>query len=121
MSNDVTARVRYSRVDEQRNPKNTLVTVNDGQTVYFGIARCNLKLDTFHKRVGRYIASERALLARDDTQEYRYNQLNDGPIRLHESGLRGSVPSSEVKQLVQYFREVDGYVLDQLAPRTQGA
>lgn len=110
-----TVRVRYSRL-EKRVPKNTLVTVKDGDTLYFGIARCNRKLDVFHRKVGSYIAEQRALLARDDTQEYRYDRLDNG-LELHESGLRGSVSLSNVRQLINHFEGVDQYVLDNLAPR----
>jgi len=117
MSNtERTTRVRYGRLDN-RKPKNTLVTVRDNDTVYFGIARCNVQLDTFHKNIGTYIAEQRARLARDDTQVYRYNTLDGTSVKLHESGLRGSVPVSEVKEVVRYFRDVDQYCLDNLTPR----
>ena len=111
-------RVRYSRVDENRTPKNTLVTVRDNGVVYFGISRCNRKLDVFHKNIGTYIANERAALARDEIKVSKYNVLKDTEIRLHESGLRGSVPFDNVKEVVKYFRSVDEYCLDKLAPRT---
>jgi len=74
-------RVRYSRLDEKRSPKNTLYTFQDGENLYFGIARCNVKL---------------------------------GALTLHHSGLRGRVNRTEVKELIEYFRSVDEYLLDQL-------
>jgi len=112
-----TVRVRYGRL-EDRKPKNTLVTVREDNTVHFGIARCNVQLDRFHRKIGTYIAEQRAELARTEIAAERYKTL--GRIRLHESGLRGSVPLSEVKTLVKYFRDVDQYCLDQLTPRDAG-
>jgi len=108
-----TKRVRYGRL-ENRRPKNTLVTVRQDDTVYFGIARCNVNLDTFHRKIGTYIAEQRALMARDDTQAFRYSEV--GGLVLHESGLRGSVAVDNVKDAVEHFRGVDAYCLEQLAP-----
>ena len=118
MNRDKTTRVRYSRLEKGRTPKNTLVTVLDNDVVYFGISRCNRKMDVFHKAVGTFIANERADLARDDEQAYRYNQLENTSVNLHDSGLRGSVPVENVRELIEHFRNVDTYCLDVLAPRT---
>lgn len=111
-------RVRYSRL-ENRRPKNTLVTIRDGNNVYFGIARCNVKLDTFHKNIGTYIAEQRAKRALDTTErdsEEHYSSHNN--LRLHESGLRGYTTLEKVKEVVNYFRNVDEYCLN-LEPRTK--
>lgn len=115
------SRVRYSRLSkEDRTPKNTLVTVKDGDTVYFGISRCNRKLDTFHKSVGAYIAEQRAQIVSDDgaaSSDYNSHVIDDNiGFRLHKSGLRGCVALSNIKEVVKYFRVVDEYCLD-LAPR----
>lgn len=116
-----TTRVRYSRLSrEDRTPKNTLVTIRRGDTVYFGIARCNRKLDTFHKNIGTYIAQQRVQLAqtepRDDYSTYVPESNSD--FVLHKSGLRGSVSLTNIKEVVNYFRIVDEYCLD-LEPRTR--
>ena len=100
-------RIRYSRL-EGRKPKNTLVTIRDCDTVYFGIARCNIQLDTFYRKVGTHIAEQRALLAREDEQD-RYTS-NDGMV-LHQSGLRGSVPVNKVSSMIEHFRSIDEYCL----------
>ena len=105
-------RVRYSRLDEKRSPKNTLYTRLEGENLYFGIARCNVKLDTFVRSVGTHIAEERAKRALSDASETNYSTL--GTLTLHSSGLRGVVSRSNVKELIEYFRSVDERLLNQL-------
>jgi len=110
-------RVRYSRLSkENRTPKNTLVTVRDGDTVYFGISRCNRKLDTFHKNIGTYIAQQRAQLVSEDgatSSDYStYVPTDNAEFRLHRSGLRGCVSLVNIKEVVKYFRVVDEYCLN---------
>ncbi len=110
-------RVRYSRRGTKRSPKNTLFTERseDGNTIYFGIARCNSKLDTFRRDVGTYVAGEREsrafgeLTNRDVGQYHPY-----GSLTLHYSGLRGSVPRSNIVELLEYFKNVDDYLLERL-------
>ena len=101
-------RVRYGRPNhENRIPKNTLVTVRQGDVVYFGIARCNKEVgDTFRKTVGTHIATQRADLVRyDDVMKYDL----DGEIKLHASGLRGCVSVDNMKDVVAYFRNIDSF------------
>jgi len=106
-------RVRYSRLDEKRSPKNTLYTFQDGENLYFGIARCNVKLDTFERSIGTRIAEERARRALE-TNIPNSVYYPRGALTLHHSGLRGRVNRTEVKELIEYFRSVDEYLLDQL-------
>lgn len=107
---DTKIRVRYSRLSEtNRTPKNTLVTVKDGDTVYFGIARCNRDKDTFNKKVGGYIAAQRAELVKEDTVA-NYDLLG-GNVKLHKSGLRGCVDYKNIKAVINYFKMVDEYCL----------
>ena len=111
-SNTRSVRVRYSRLDEKRSPKNTLYTKLEGESLYFGIARCNVKLDTFVRSVGSHIAEERANRALTETENSNYATV--GSLSVHRSGLRGSVSRSNVKELIEYFRSVDERLLDQL-------
>jgi hypothetical protein len=118
-------RVRYSRLGkEDRTPKNTLVTVKNGDTVFFGISRCNRKLDTFHKNIGTYIAHQRAQLAHDDSSQNDYKTYvpeSNADFQLHRSGLRGSVSLENVKEVVKFFRIVDEHCLNSVSrPRTVG-
>lgn len=111
------SRIRYGRLSrEDRTPKNTLVTVRDGDTVYFGISRCNRKLDVFHKTIGTHIAQCRAQIASDDcidNSDYCTYVPNDkSDFRLHKSGLRGAVDLVNVKEVVKFFRVVDEYCLN---------
>ena len=103
-------RVRYSRL-EKRVPKNTLATIRDGDTVYFGIARCNRKMDTFKRDVGTHIAMARAGLA----QEGPCNDLHttDGDdLEVHVSRMRGRTTVENVKELIKYFNNIDAVCLD---------
>ena len=102
-------RVRYSREDEDRTPKNTLYTHLQGNRLYFGIARCNAELDHFNKATGKHIANQRALKA---LQDDRFANIFHGNLQLHKSGLRGNVEKNNAKELIQYFRSVDAYLYD---------
>ena len=96
-------RVRYSRFDDGR--KNTLVTVRNGDQIFFGVARCNLTAgDTMRKSQGRMIASARALKAKTESDLSGFFQ--DGMF-VHSSGLRGFCRVDEIKTLLQYFDNVD--------------
>ena len=80
-------------------PKNTMVTVRDGERIFFGIARCNKK-DTFSKERGKEIARFRlqAALKELDTEENC-----DG-----QSGLYGV--TTNVEGLLDYFHNDLGNV-----------
>lgn len=97
--------IRYSRTDN-RTPKNTLATIRDGEKVYFGIARCNGN-DLFRKRIGREVASTRALRASGKS----LFEVEDSNLRLDETGLRGVVNYQYVKELINYFKEIDSVEL----------
>lgn len=105
-------RVRYGRVADTNAPKNTLVTLRQGDTVYFGIARCNTVAgDAFKRARGTLIAANRARTAASEVPGTRYVAGN-GITNLHQSCLRGSVPVSDVKKLLEYFRNVDSFMYD---------
>lgn len=107
MSN--TSRVRYGRVGKNRYPKNTLVTMRNGDTIYFGVSRCNNNAgDSFDKSLGTTIAANRATLAayEEDNQDL---VLNGGTISIHRSGLRGSVALSNITTLLNYFDNIDTF------------
>lgn len=100
--------VRYGRLEGTRTPKNTLVTLRQGDTVYFGISRCNNKAgDTFKKTMGTQIAESRARLAASEDRTNRLHVTDNGDVNLHESGLRGSVDVANIRALLNYFSEVD--------------
>jgi hypothetical protein len=102
-------RVRYGRL-EDRSPKNTLVTIKKDNFVYFGIARCNSKLDTFYKSIGTHIAEQRAQLAVSDIGMYSYH---DG-IEIHRSGVRGNTEVENIKSLISYFENIDEHMLKRM-------
>lgn len=105
-------RVRYSgysdrdpllKLSTYRNlsPQRTLVTLQKGDTVYFGIARCNLKADKFEKKIGRALALCRALEA-VDLQNVMVI-VDTGTFYIDKTGLRGWVNVKLVKVLLRYF------------------
>jgi hypothetical protein len=99
-------RVRYGRTSTKA-PKNTLVTLRQGDTVYFGVARCNTKAgDAFKRTLGTTIAANRARAALDGAVVSQYT-CPEGTVSLHTSGMRGAVPVAEVRALLTYFRQVD--------------
>jgi len=103
-------RVRYSRL-EKRVPKNTLATICDGDTIYFGIARCNRKLDTFRREVGTHIASKRAELAKEGSCNDVITTV-EADLQVHSSKMRGFISVDRVKELVIYFNDIDNICLN---------
>lgn len=104
-------RCRYGRVENTRHPKNTLMTFQEDDIVYFGISRCSTKpdkngvVDKFNKTLGREIASNRAKLTEYEGGDNNYSSLCD--VMLHNSGLRGFVSVDHIQQLIVYFEEID--------------
>jgi hypothetical protein len=94
-------KIRYSR-ENNRTPKNTLATIESDGKIYFGIARCNSS-DMFRKRVGRQVATTRALRASGKT----LFEVHDSNLYLDETGLRGMVSVEYAKELIGYFRDID--------------
>jgi hypothetical protein len=88
-----------------RAPKNTLLTIRNGDLIHFGIARCNSELDRFRKDIGKLIASNRANLAVNEANVTTENFV------LHNSGLRGTVKVDSIRALLQYFKNIDTSML----------
>jgi len=81
-----------------------MVTIREGDTIYFGIARCRLNYDRFDKGKGLDRARVRANVAKSNPAgEWKV----DGGFYLHRSGLFGNVKIGEVPKLLEYFRNVD--------------
>lgn len=120
MSKTENTRIRYGRVNDH-SPKNTLVTVRDGDTVYFGISRCNMDAgDRFNKDTGKMIASRRAALAASESD--RYNYLSGTNVQVHDSGLRGRVPRESIVDLLRTFGSIDRVLYDRaVASRTNNS
>ena len=94
-------------------PKNTLVTYNDNENIYFGIARCNDGLDTFRKDIGKRIARNRANLSLEKDNVFKYINIPDTSISVYEDNLRGVVPIIKVKELLNFFNNIDTFLLPQ--------
>lgn len=103
-------RLRYGRVISEgfMVPKNTLVTIKNGNLVHFGISRCNMDAgDKFNKERGKLIALNRALAAESESD------VTTEDFTVHYSGLRGTVNINSIKSLIQYFRTID----DSMVPK----
>jgi len=102
-------RIRYSRPyrpsrGDVVRPKNTLVTVQDGEYVFFGIARCNWSAkstDVFNRKEGREIALDRALKARS------VNVATNSSFCLNGDGTYGYCRVKLVKTLLKHFESLD--------------
>jgi hypothetical protein len=101
-SNEVVM-IRYGKVNNQT--KNCLFTIRKGETIYFGISRCNKKHYNFLKAKGKLIASERATIAAEVYEQ----EVSD--FEVHESGLRGVCPKSQVVEMLQYLDNIDENML----------
>lgn len=108
-------RVRYSRASRtNRTPKNTLVTRRVNDVVYFGIARCNRAAGDVFKRSGpnggSTIAHARLGVAlNEDASSY----VTVGNILVHPKGLRGQVNVANVKELIEFFNNIDAWAYRQ--------
>ena len=96
-------RIRYSKT------KNTLVTNQVGNFIYFGIARCNTKADNFKKKFGVDIATNRVAKAKNyfqDMDGFAEEWLTD-TIYYGHSGLFGVVNVKNVRNLLRDFEIID--------------
>src|SRR3990167_8346285 len=104
-------RTRYSRLPNNKQPKNTLVTTQVGDKIYFGIARCNLSADNTAKKIGRFIAHGRMSDALVIEQDYLKSVLstteNKSLFFIRANGLSGIVDIDRVKDLLKYFENID--------------
>jgi hypothetical protein len=109
--------VRYGRLGDL--PKNTLVTLRDGDTIYFGIARCRLTMDMATKEEGKRWASYRALQAATDKNLLADKNIGemDGTLLVHRDGLLGKVHVESVEKLLNYFDNIDEIQLSKLSSR----
>jgi hypothetical protein len=96
-------RVRYGRTNDKQ-PKNTLVTVRVEDTLFFGIARCRISDDRPDKYVGKDLAALRCEVAADEPWK---TDTHDGTFHLHRSGMLGCVNVDEKEKLLSYFRNID--------------
>lgn len=117
----LTYKTRHSKNPDKLNRKNTLVTIRDGDTIFFGISRCNVTAgDKFSKAKGQMVAKARAEKAMQEfgaigaaVNSVRTEQqadgfvTGDGQLSTHFSGLRGFISANAVVELLQYFREID--------------
>ena len=72
---------------DKSEPKSTLITIQEGFYIYFGIARCNLRADRFVKKVGRELALSRSESA---LKSYFPNAIEKAPsFVLNSDGLSG--------------------------------
>ena len=103
-----TEMTRYSKNPDKQHRKNTLVTMQQDDVIYFGIARCNHHAcDEFRKDRGKVIAKARAIRA---TLEQQLDNNDDKSIMLHETGLRGHTDKKNVRNLLDYFDNIDTFM-----------
>lgn len=96
-------RIRYSKT------KNCLVTQEIEGFVYFGMARCNTKVDTFRKKMGIDIAVNRLAKAKnkfvniDILSELQF----DEPLYCGGNNMYGVVRVKDVRSLLRDFENID--------------
>ncbi len=97
--------VRYGKLNNDR--KDTLFTFRSEDKIFFGIARCNVKVgDAFDKELGRKIAQNRALKAQEVFTTEKVNLENSDIANLKEFVSYGAIPVTEIKSLLSYFRSL---------------
>jgi hypothetical protein len=97
--------VRYGKLNSDR--KDTLFTFRSEDKIFFGIARCNVKVgDVFDKELGRKIAQNRALKAQEVFKSGNV-ALESGNIEdMKEFIPYGGIPVADIKSLLNYFRSL---------------
>ena len=109
-------RIRYSQ-DCMDGPKNTMVTIKDGNRIYFGIARCNAKAkDHFNRKQGRGLATTRCIqaLMSDPKLKHPFEDELEALSFVDGKFLSGVVVDSGLHTLLSYFEFVDYWALDVL-------
>ena len=103
--NDMKYRIRYSRSLRGRTEtvvlRNSLVTIQKGDYVFFGIARCNRK-DLFKKTLGRELALNRAL---DSTTSYKAPET--ASVHISDDGTMGWCNVKYVRTILRHFEGLD--------------
>ena len=105
MNEDGKRFIRYASTENGN--RNTLYVCvpEEGEELYFGIARCNAKHDNFEKRKGRMIARNRAIKALSenivvkDAEEEFYVSSNNG--------LYGCASKEHLGKVFKYFYGLD--------------
>ncbi len=90
-------------------PKDTLITIQDGDYIYFGLARCNLKKDHFIKKEGRKYAFENLCDALEDAS---LSNLDFCIKEVREEGfykLYGVVNKNNIRMLLRFFDDLADY------------
>ncbi|MFA5024151.1 MAG: hypothetical protein WC523_04305 [Patescibacteria group bacterium] len=96
--------VKFKKVIK-RSPKNTLVTIRDNNSIYFGIARCKLSVSIMDKKEGKYGATTRAQSAKDS-----YSTVHEA-LYIDDSGLSGRVEIDNIVKLLEYFDNLDAIMV----------
>lgn len=101
-------RIRYGRVrngPRKGHPKSILITESNGDEIYFGIASCNLSEDKWDKNEGvNNWALDRLELALR-LPEQAFDDSNFDGVKIHRTGFLGKCKTSDVKNLLQYFKD----------------
>lgn len=92
---------------ERGAPKNTLVTIRDGERIFFGIARYDARYGyPFVKKMGRKIAQGRAEAVRKLLGGNPLPNTTNGIIYA-ESGLAGCCNASSIVLVLRYFERIE--------------
>ena len=89
--------IRFSR-RPNKPKKNTLFTILDGDSLYYGISKCN-KTDAWNRDEGVKLAKARAMSAKSND----YVNLRSFVTK---TGLVGKCPAKDVVKVLQAFRRI---------------
>lgn len=104
-------RVRFGRFDKpnRRNGqrRSVLVTVQEGNEIFFGIAKCHSKLDRWDKETGLRLARLRVQVAQQAST--KLHESGEG-VFTDKAGILGRCDVSNVKDVIGHFREITTYL-----------
>ncbi len=88
-------------------PKSTLLTMREGDDIFFGISKCN-PVDHWSSKEGKRRAQRRLDLAMSDKP--KSFTVQKGGFTVHSSGLFGRCSVSQVTTLLQYFDSITEFL-----------
>ena len=101
MAQDI--QIRYSRANGE--PRNTLVTIRNGDKIFFGVAVCRPN-ERVNKELGKKIAIGRAWKAREKFLNNHVDNWARGQDGINTDGVMGVVHREDIVKLLRSFESI---------------
>lgn len=106
---EIFERIRYGRFTKgvrRGQRRSTLVTLQQGDRIFFGLSKCHKGLDRWNREQGLKYARVRAQAAMRAFQNGDTgNWSENNGVTIQEDGVLGHCAVADVKNLLNYFQE----------------